>query len=426
LSSADFAPFPSALDARAEAGRTLVQAGFARLLDWCVALWIFSGALVFIEPSPYELIFLGVVGIALFGGFALHRSSLPILGLFALFIPFAIIGAFQVKYGEVSDALIFVTVTIFLVFTAYFVANYVIADTVNRMRLINSAYTWAALLSAVLGVVGYLGLIPGAEFLTRYDRAKALFQDPNVYGPFLILPAAYALQRVLLGRPRRAIWGACIFLVLTIGVFVSFSRGAWIHLAITSMLVFLLCFLLEATVYLKIRMIVLATCGVLVLVVALGALLSIPTVQKLFETRTQSQNYDTGDTGRFGRQAFAFDLALEHPLGIGPLQFRHYRVVEEPHNTYVSVLHGYGWGGGLVFYGLIFLTAWRGIAGLFRGGPNRLLLIPLVATFLPLAGEAAIIDIDHWRHLFLVIGLIWGVTGWQRSSPKAGTEEALV
>jgi hypothetical protein len=41
-------------------------------------------------------------------------------------------------------------------------------------------------------------------------------------------------------------------------------------------------------------------------------------------------------------------------------------------------------------------------------------LIPLVAVFVPLAGEAAIIDIDHWRHFFLVGGLIWGVTAaWQ-------------
>jgi hypothetical protein len=28
----------------------------------------------------------------------------------------------------------------------------------------------------------------------------------------------------------------------------------------------------------------------------------------------------------------------------------------------------------------------------------------------PLAGEAAIIDTDHWRHWFLLVGLIWGVT----------------
>jgi hypothetical protein len=37
-------------------------------------------------------------------------------------------------------------------------------------------------------------------------------------------------------------------------------------------------------------------------------------------------------------------------------------------------------------------------------------------VFVPLAGEAAIIDMDHWRHLFLVIGLVWGVTAAYRSA----------
>jgi len=74
------------------------------------------------------------------------------------------------------------------------------------------------------------------------------------------------------------------------------------------------------------------------------------------------------------------------------------------------VLHAYGWGGGLVMIAFIGITIWRGVSFLTRPSPNRRLLIPLVATFVPLAGEAAIIDVDHWRHFFLVAGLIWGVT----------------
>ncbi len=426
MSSAGFAPSPSVLLPRADAGRALIRAIFARALDWSVALWIFCGALVFIEPSPYEVSFALVVALALFGGFAIHRSTLPLLAIFALFVPFALVGAFQVRFGELDDALIFNIVTIFLVLTAFFVANYVATAPAGRMRIIASAYLWAALLSVVLGTLGYLGLIPGAALFTKFERAKALFQDPNVYGPFLILPAAYALQRVLLGAPWRAFWAGLVFMALVIGVFVSFSRGAWVHLAASSALVFVLCFLLEARALLKVRMLLLSMCGVMAIAVALGALLSVPAVSRLFEIRTQEQNYDTGETGRFGRQAFAFDMALEHPLGLGPMEFRHYRVIEEPHNTYVNVLHAYGWGGGLCFYALVLLTIWRGLTGLVRAGPNRLLLIPLISTFLPLAGEAAIIDVDHWRHYFLVAGLIWGVTARQEPNDRRSADEALV
>jgi hypothetical protein len=148
--------------------------------------------------------------------------------------------------------------------------------------------------------------------------------------------------------------------------------------------------------------------------------MSIPSFVAFMELRTQEQTYDTGESGRFGRQGYAFDLALQHPLGLGPLEFRNLRVKEEPHNTYVNVLHAYGWGGGLAFILFIGITIWRGATFLARPGPLRPLLIPLVAVFVPLAGEAAIIDIDHWRHFFLVGGLIWGVTAaWQPAARSA-------
>ena len=63
-----------------------------------------------------------------------------------------------------------------------------------------------------------------------------------------------------------------------------------------------------------------------------------------------------------------------------------------------------------MFIRLIGTTLWRGLGFVVRPSPNRLLLIPLISVFLPLSLEAAIIDLDHWRHFFLVAGLIWGVT----------------
>lgn len=389
-----------------------LRARATTLLHALVAVWIFAGGLVITEPSPYELAFLLVLGVSAFAGFTLRRSTLGLLVLFASFIPFAIIAAFQVKFSSVPDALTYQTVTIFLFFTAYWVANYVAEAPQSRMRLIIGAYLATALVSAVLGTLGYLGI--GHDLFTRYDRAKAFFNDPNVYGPFLILPAMYALQRLLVATPKRAAWAALTYGVLVIGVFASFSRAAWGHVAISSLLVYVLLFALETHARQKVRMLTLALVGLLMLIVAAAGILSIPQFRSFIELRTQSQTYDTGESGRFGRQGYAFDLALQHPLGLGPLEFRNLRVKEEPHNTYVNVLHGYGWGGGLAFIAFIGITIWRGVTFLARPGPNRLLLIPLVAVFVPLAAEAAIIDLDHWRHFFLVGGLIWGVTaGYQ-------------
>ncbi len=380
----------------------------ATWLNALVAFWVFCGGMVITEPSPYEVAFLAVLGMSLFGGFTLHRGTLGLLVLFAAFIPFATIAAFQVRFATVTDALIYQAVTVFLFFTSYWMANYIAEDPVRRVRLAMRAYLITALISAILGTVGYLGI--GHDLFTRYDRAKAFFNDPNVFGPFLILPAAFALQRVLLGSWRQAFWAAAAYGVLMIGVFFSFSRAAWGHFAITSAIVFVLVFALEATLRERMRMVRLAIIGTMVVVIGFAGLMSLPQFRSFFELRTQEQSYDTGETGRFGRQGYAFDMALEHPLGLGPLEFRNYRVKEEPHNTYVNVLHAYGWGGGLMMIAFILMTVYRGIKGVFVPGPHRLMLIPVVAVFVPLAGEAAIIDVDHWRHFFLVAGLVWGLT----------------
>jgi O-antigen ligase len=411
---------PEAFAGSTAPGLGYIRSRAAVLLDWLVAIWIFSGSFVFMEPSPYELSFLLALAVALFAGFGLHRATLGLLVLFVALIPFALTAAFQVKHGDLGDALIFQAVTIFLLFTSYFVANYVADAPQRRMRLIVNAYIATAVISALLGTLGYLNLIPGADLLTRFDRAKGFFKDPNVFGPFLILPAMYVLQRVLLGNHRRAFVAGLLFMILMIGVFASFSRAAWGHFAVSSVLVFALVFFLEAHAREKVRMALIAMAGVLVVIVALAAMLSIPTVSRLFETRAAAQHYDQGESGRFGRQGYAFELALEHPLGLGPNEFHQLRIAEAPHNTYVTVLHAYGWGGGLVFFVLVGTTIWRALSFVVRPGPNRLLLIPLVSVFIPLSAEAAIIDLDHWRHFFLIAGLIWGVTASYDRADKNG------
>jgi len=392
-------------------GSAFLKARFARLLDWTVAFWIFSGSVVITEPSPYELVFFLVLGASLFAGsFAFHRSTLGLLVLWATFIPFAVIAGFQPKFTEIPNALTFQVVTIFLFFTSFWVANFVAERPQERMRLIVNWYVIAATISALMGTLGYLGVIPGHDLLTLYGRAKALFNDPNVFGPFLILPAMYALQRVLLGRPKRAVIAGGVFMAIAVGVFASFSRAAWGHFAASAIAVYVICFFGVANAKEKVRMLLTALLGIMLMIVAIGGLLSIPKVQELFDVRAQAQNYDEGDSGRFGRQGYAFELALANPWGIGPYEFRNLRVREEPHDSYVDVLHVYGWGGGLMFFLFVGVTMWRGIRFVARGSPNRLLLIPLIAVWVPLCVEAAIIDLDHWRHFWLVGGLIWGVT----------------
>lgn len=401
----------------------------AWLLPLLVGVWMFSGGVVMFEPSPYEFVFLLVLPVALIAGMPLYRGTLNSFNLLVWFLPFSLIAALQVHHITYTKSLIYAATTFFLWLTTYFIANYVAAAPNKRMRQMMHAYTMIAVTVALIGVLAYLGLIPLKDLFLRYGRAKATFKDPNVYGPFLILPAMYALQRILLLRGRQAVIGGIVYMILFLGVFVSFSRAAWGHFIFSSALVFALVYAMEATARDKVRMLVLALVGTAAVLGLLALLLSIPSVRDLFLQRfSLEQNYDSGSTGRFGRQAYAFGLALMHPWGIGPGEFAKLRITEEPHNLYVNVLLVYGWGGGFAFITMLFMTLWRALKHLFLPSPNRLLLVPLFAVYIALIAEAAIIDADHWRHLFLVMGLIWGVTTryWAWEGPTASRAQRVI
>ncbi len=398
---------------------------FLPILHFLVGLWIFSGGFVMYEPSPYELLFVLVLPLAVIARVGLYRETLGLLFIILLFIPSAIIAAFQATFLSTLDALIYISITSFLFITSYFVANYVADAPFDRMRIIMRAYLFAALITALIGTLAYLKILPAEDIFLRYGRAKALFKDPNVYGPFLILPAMFMLQKLLFLKFKKAIIPAIFFGILSVGIFVSFSRAAWGVLLLSSVLVFFLSFTLQANAKQKVHMIILAMGGIAIGLVALMGLLSIPSVNKLFMERANIvQSYDGGSTGRFARQTYAFELAQENPLGIGPKEFANLRIKEAAHNTYITTALIYGWGGWLAFFLLFALTIKKGVGVLYKKSKNRIIMIPLVATFIPLVIEAIIIDVNHWRHLYLIAGLIWGVSaGYARLSKKQVNEK---
>jgi len=422
---ADPAPTPAYA---APATTTKLNLLAEKWLNPVMGLWIISGGLVMVDPSPYELVFFILLPIGVLAGVGLHKKNLNIISLLVVFIAFGLIADFQVTFMPIYQAIMYSVVTFYLWFTAFFVANYIADAPHERLKVIINAYTGIAVFIVIIGVLAYLRLIPDFGQLIENSRVRSTFKDPNVFAPFLMIPAMFALQRALMDKGKRSLVSAMVYGILFIGVFVSFSRGAWGHLFASSLILFALCFVLEANTSEKTRMTILALAGAGVLVVALAALLSIDSIRELFLTRASlAQNYDTGSTGRFGRQAYAFELALNNPWGIGPLEFRNLRVNEEPHNTYVNVLHVYGWGGALAYFALVWMTLKRGFSALKHPSPNRLLLIPVISVFVPLAMEAAIIDTDHWRHYFLVVGMVWGIyAGYSRTSKAQKTRRGAL
>ncbi len=373
-------------------------------------LWVTaaSGAIVFIEPSPYEAFSLLTLVVFIATGLTLRKGLLPLAALLVLInVGFAIS---SIPFFDKKENVNWLLTSCYMSVTALFFAAALGANTHERLAFLTRGYVIGGVLASLAAVAGYFHLIPHAdETLLLYDRARATFKDPNVLGAFLVLPGLICLQRVLLGGVKDALRGGALLLLITAALLLSFSRGAWGQFAFTSALMMLLMFVTTRSTNQRLRIVVLAILGVALLALFLAALLSIEAVQTLFQQRAHlEQDYDTGQMGRFGRHVLGALLALDVPFGIGPLQFSHY-FPEDTHNSYLNAFMSGGWLSGVVYPTLVAVTFTYGLRLVFVPTPWRSTYLAYFAAFVGTAAESFIIDSDHWRHYFLLIGVVWGL-----------------
>ncbi|MEH0072128.1 hypothetical protein V6L77_20595 [Pannonibacter sp. Pt2-lr] len=203
------------------------------------ALWVavFLGGFVIQEPAPYELFMAGLLMLWLLFGLRLRPEFGPLTVLLILFMAG---GTMAVPFArDVPTAAMYMAVSGFLAATAIFYAAVVSTDP-SRLFLIERAYIASALLCASIGIAAYFRLFPGSEIFTLYGRARGTFQDPNVFGPFLVLPTVLLVHRLLTRGLFSSPAALLILPVLVLGIFLSFSRGAWGLLALSGVIVYLL------------------------------------------------------------------------------------------------------------------------------------------------------------------------------------------
>lgn len=373
-------------------------------------LWLtgFAGAIVFMEPSPYEVTSLLTIFVFVCTGLTLRPGLLPLFVLLLLYNTGFSIAVLQVT--DQSKPTTWVAISWYLSLTAVFFAAMLLQNTEERLSLLMRGTTMAALLASVVAILSYFRLLGAAsDWFLLYDRAHATFNDPNVLGAFLILPSLLALQRILNGKFTDAVRASVLLGLFSIAVLLSFSRGAWGQLVFTAMLLMFFTFVTSRSQTERARIILISIAGILLIVLILAALLSIDRVAELFKQRAVlEQSYDAGPLGRFGRYALGAEIALDHPFGIGPLQFSKL-FPEDPHNTYLNTFLSGGWLTGFAYMTLVFSTLVRGLRYVFVATPWRRTYIAVYCAFVGTVVESAIIDIDHWRHFFLITGVVWGL-----------------
>jgi O-antigen ligase len=370
-----------------------------------VSLGVLLSGFVIEEPAPYELYMAGLIAIwALFG----LRISRAILPLVVLLVTFNIGGMFSLtQMADLKDTPLYLAVSLFLAFTAIFYAAVIEAQPA-LLRHIAHAWVLAAVSTAFLGIAGYFHLLPGAEMFTKYDRAAGAFQDPNVFGPFLVFPGIYMLHRILTGGLGDTVRWSLPLLILVTGIFLSFSRGAWGLFGAATIILVAALFLQSSSGRFRLRVAVMTMVALVLVGLAVLVALQLPGVAELFSTRAQLvQDYDGARLGRFARYGYGFAMALEHPLGIGPLVFGTI-FGEDTHNIWLKALMDYGWIGFVSYLTLILWTIAAGFRILFRNRPWQPFLLCAYATLIGHVALGSVIDTDHWRHFYLLLGLVWG------------------
>ena len=388
-------------------------------------LWLtgFAGAIVFMEPSPYEVASLLTIIVFAMTGLALRPALMPLIVMLLLYKT-----GFSLAVIQVIDqprVLTWVAVSWYLSATAIFFAAMLGTNTAERLSLLMRGTIAAAAVSSVIAILSYFRLLgPISDLFLMYGRAHAAFNDPNVLGAFLILPAMLALQRVLNGRFADAARASLLLGLIAIAVLLTFSRAAWGQLALTTALLLFLTFVTSRSPNERMRIVLITIAGIVVMALVFMALLSTERVADLFKERASlDQSYDVGPLGRFGRYVLGAELALDRPFGIGPLQF-HKSFVEDPHNTYLNAFLSGGWLSGFVYLTMVATTVLLGFRHVFLRTPWQATYIAVYCAFIGTVVESVIIDSDHWRHYFLLLGVIWGLMAVSRSARRVSMPPA--
>jgi len=391
-----------------------------RALVWLVGA---SGAIVFIEPSPYELVTLLASVIFMATGLRLRLVFMPLLLLLILLNVGYSIGA--VPFMDKPDVANWIATSWYMAVTVMFFAMVVSEDTEARLDMLRRGLIAGGLIAATSGIAGYFNLVPGGhDLLTLYERARGTFKDPNVLGAFLILPSLFALQSVVSDRFGKSFRSTIVLGIMALAILLAFSRAAWGGLAITSAFMLALMVLTSQSPGQRSRIVVMSVVAVIVVVTLLAVLLSFDSIREMFNQRASfEQSYDEGRFGRFGRHVLGAQMALDLPFGIGPLQFHNY-FPEDTHNSYLNAFMSGGWISGICYPALVFITVIMGFRHVFVRVPWQRAYLAIFSAFLGTVGESFVIDTDHWRHFWMMLGAMWGI--FVAAQPyKASADQAI-
>jgi hypothetical protein len=377
---------------------------------------IFASAFVVIfEPAPTDLFFFLAFAAFVYSGANYTPAIMPFFFLLLIYnlggiVTFALV-------SPTPEALTYNITSIYMAASGIFLASYLSVDTSRRIDNVFSGYIFGAVIAGALALLGFLFVKTigktfvslGANSLIAYGRATGLFKDPNVFSTFMVLPCVLLAQRLLLGTAKRPLLTFIFFSIVFVSLILALSRGAWINMAASILMMVALTFVLTKSNKLRGRVVLLSLVGLGLITLALILLLSSPDMKALFLDRfTLTKNYDSGERGRFGNQLNAIPLLLDRALGLGPFQFPKI-FGENPHNTFIDSFVIGGWISGVSYFCLFCSNIYVGFRTAITRSPYQNHAILVFSCLVNVMLQGIQIDTEHWRHSYWMMGIMWGL-----------------
>jgi hypothetical protein len=378
--------------------------------------WFLNGAVffmlacsfvVYIEPAPVDVLF-GFVLIF----FLQSRlvATVGIVPLLLLLIAYNASGFVSYIFSPPRDrATMFMITSSYMAVAGIVFAYYVASNPLASMKYIGRGWIIGACIASIWALIDYFRLPSPFELQVLPGRATGLFKDPNVFSTYLIFPLILMLQSLILGKSRYPVLTFLALGLTLVGLFLSFSRGAWINFVSAATLMMFLTYIVVGNGFVRTRMVLSIAVIFVCTTMAFMMLMSIPQIQAMFIERfALIQYYDAGETGRFGNQLNSLAPLTSLPLGFGPFGFREIYGTD-PHNTFINAFAAYGWLGGVSYFLLVIATLIVGARTVFTPTPWQLLSICAYAPLLTTILQGVQIDTEHWRHFYWMLGIVWGL-----------------
>lgn len=398
--------------ARAPSRRFVVQK--ETMLRGTLGVMLALSCVSFIEPSPYEIFFFLLIPVALFTGLALTPTTLTFFLLVFAIVVAQLVALFPyMQHAPLGEGnltpLVYTVYTVYLYASAVLFALIFSRNSGPRLTLAIKAYAASCVFAGLWGFASYSGIGGLDANEPILGRVAGPFKDPNVLGSYCIFGALYFMQRAVLGTRWRLVNLGLFLIVFVGGVFFSFSRGSWLAMLFSTLLMGASTYVTADKLWVR-RRLHRALLALVVLGFAGGlAIVSTPALHDTVLDRAKvEQDYDGGETGRFGNQKRSVNMLIERPFGLGPFRFPLYFTLQ-PHNSYIGAFADAGWIGGFAFILLVMASTLIALRLLFERSPllrqAQVICPALIAFFL----QAMQIDIDHWRFVFLMLGSVWGM-----------------